>query len=498
MMIFLVVLLARANADDSFKAFTVKDGRAIEARIAKFDPRTKKVTFELRNGAKRTVAANMFTDEDQVRINDWYLASQIFSPSKLVVEVKKERGESGLYQYERNAEWAAAGPRMKFEEIAYEISLNNRSAIELKGVVVEYGILTVSERRELEGVERSKVSMNMDPNNSDSYLRNSTAWLTLEEADTWDDIEERYDTRGQWTIDILAPKIKEEQRTMSVRLHEGTLIWKGTPYRSQRAVVTRENEDKLLGIIVRVSIPLESGEYARKEFRSSSRALSSATVEWEKDGRPHPNEFESLGQRGSLWLHGGFKNRKHIAAKYTDACVQAKLYQSGDGVKKDLNKALEYYLKAYEMDPARSGPATEMGEIYLQSTPLRNAQKSIYWYEIAVKLGNRNAEWCLANLYATDKDPSVRDGEKSVKYAVAYVGYSVEKCKKDNQKLSGIFGSYQTLAQAYARDGQFKKAVETMQKANEMMAETTFYDRYIKSYNQQLERFQNGKAWPEN
>lgn len=54
-----------------------------------------------------------------------------------------------------------------------------------------------------------------------------------------------------------------------------------------RSYQTREIEDKMLGIIVRISIPLSSGRYARKEYSYPRDLLKKKKVNWFLSQRAH-------------------------------------------------------------------------------------------------------------------------------------------------------------------------------------------------------------------
>ena len=99
-------------------------------------------------------------------------------------------------------------------------------------------------------------------------------------------------------------------------------------------------------------------------------------------------------------------------------------YYAGLGVKKDYEKAINYLRKAAESDNID---------------------------DISAKVLARNK---LAWIYATCKDPKYRDGKKALELALK--DYSQEP---DRWCFNG------TLAAAYARNGQFEKAVEKVIKA---------------------------------
>lgn len=215
-----------------------------------------------------------------------------------------------------------------------------------------------------------------------------------------------------------------------------------------------------------------------------------------KKGHPQAAKQLALVKDGPTNQRAGTK--AGTPSKYNQMIAEARKYEKGTGVTKDLNKALEFYLKAHELDKKSYYTPWNIGDLYLRiRKPKREVDKGIYWLEKAVSLGGVDAGWRLADFYATDKDPAVRDGKKAVKYAKTYADYQMKRYEKDNyEKKVRPFGPYATLAHAYARNGQFKEAEETMLLTIEMMKEGTFYDRYIDSYNKQLALFRNNQAWP--
>lgn len=114
---------------EDYRLFTGKDGRAIEAKIVKADPRTGKVTV-LRLDSRRsiTVPATVFSKADQAYIKEWMTAQDFLSNSKLRISIKKKKGKSG-----KSAETKKAKP-----PCSYEIELQNRSGTSFQNLTVEY------------------------------------------------------------------------------------------------------------------------------------------------------------------------------------------------------------------------------------------------------------------------------------------------------------------------------------------------------------------------
>lgn len=132
--------------------------------------------------------------------------------------------------------------------------------------------------------------------------------------------------------------------------------------------------------------------------------------------------------------------------------------QAGDS---SLAEALELYNESYQADSWE-----EQSELLKRSLA---ADPSFYW-------SHNNLAWHLAA--ATDSDE--RDGAAAVKHAL-------KACELDGYHYSGLLD---TLAAAYAENGQFDKAVHWIQKAISNSTEDTSELEGL------LERYRNGEAYP--
>ena len=126
------------------------------------------------------------------------------------------------------------------------------------------------------------------------------------------------------------------------------------------------------------------------------------------------------------------------------------IYDHGNGVPEDDKHAVKWYQKAAERGNQKA--QYNLGFMYHYGNGIaKNTENAIIWYEKAANSGHLNALNNLAWGYATCEFKC--NGELAVKYGQQLVALS------DNP------GYLDTLAAAYARNGQFNKAVETQKKA---------------------------------
>jgi len=123
----------------------------------------------------------------------------------------------------------------------------------------------------------------------------------------------------------------------------------------------------------------------------------------------------------------------------------------------DLDKkdeALKYWADSLKINPAQPGLHDELGKVYYQKGELR---KAIDHWTKAVQLRQDDVEILnnLAWLHSAIRDSDVRDPKKAVEYAL-------RACELTDY---GQVDFVDTLAVAYAANGQFPEAIETALKA---------------------------------
>ncbi len=114
---------------------------------------------------------------------------------------------------------------------------------------------------------------------------------------------------------------------------------------------------------------------------------------------------------------------------------------------------------------------------------------AIELYKRAADHGNAWGQNNLAWVYATFKDPQLRDGERAVHYAV--------KATEQEPQNSHFF---RTLAAAYARNKEFDNAVEAQQKAIELLPGDKIFSEDVqeelrKDHQKKLDLYRNQQAY---
>jgi hypothetical protein len=132
----------------------------------------------------------------------------------------------------------------------YEILLENRSGQNFSNIKIEYCIYhqcTIDETfMTMEYIEKK---------NANGYFPLETKKLPRRVVSNV--------TGGSWLIPEMNNRNKEELQTKEIRLRQGS-EYKSDNYKLTRN--TRKIDDELLGIRIRLYIPLKSGEKAMKEF----------------------------------------------------------------------------------------------------------------------------------------------------------------------------------------------------------------------------------------
>lgn len=143
----LFALLA-SRADAEMREFKLPNGKSVQAEIVSFDSRLGKVKLKLADGRPKTVKPGIFVKEDREYIKEWVsldgFRNKTFfkvSCSKDMVEKWKEDIVSTVYigGDRSNTEKMTMG-EMKYEKFAYKLLLENRNAVPLENIKIEYCI----------------------------------------------------------------------------------------------------------------------------------------------------------------------------------------------------------------------------------------------------------------------------------------------------------------------------------------------------------------------
>lgn len=174
------------------------------------------------------------------------------------------------------------------------------------------------------------------------------------------------------------------------------------------------------------------------------------------------------------------------AAEQGNAQAQYRLgrmYCYGTGVDKDLAKATEWYRKAATQ--GLPDAQYSLGCMYYYGTGVeQDYTEALAWYTKAMKGMNVSALNAMAWLRATCPDERLRDGTRAVELAEELYSKGTTWARLD------------TLAAAYACDGQFEKAVETQKKANALLErKEPGKKKDLEGQEARLKLYEQGKAY---
>jgi hypothetical protein len=127
-------------------SFSLPDGRSIEATILSFDDRSGLVELERLDGKIVQVKPTVFVEEDQRYIQTWS-ADRLFLSSlylqvgvdDVVLDQWKEEEYADLRDTAGNVDRELM-KETRFEKMAFEVALKNRSAVPFEDLYVEYVI----------------------------------------------------------------------------------------------------------------------------------------------------------------------------------------------------------------------------------------------------------------------------------------------------------------------------------------------------------------------
>lgn len=117
---------------DSFYNFEDQEGRTLQAKIINFDARRNQVELQRKNGRRAKVDPAIFTEESQNFIRDWKACQVFESTMKFKISGEKEQ----LENWKKND----GGIIRNYEKLAYSITFENGSQVDLPPIQVEYQI----------------------------------------------------------------------------------------------------------------------------------------------------------------------------------------------------------------------------------------------------------------------------------------------------------------------------------------------------------------------
>ncbi len=151
-------------------------------------------------------------------------------------------------------------------------------------------------------------------------------------------------------------------------------------------------------------------------------------------------------------------------------------YERGMGVSRDYGRALDHYREAAMQGHAPSQGA--LGYLYRKGHGVqKDFIEAAKWYSLASEQGDATAANRLAWLLATCPVDDVCDGDVALEYA----GLAV----KTDRSASNL----DTLAAAYARVGEFDRALRVIQ---EILGFENLSESARRKYQRRVERYENG------
>ncbi len=183
--------------------------------------------------------------------------------------------------------------------------------------------------------------------------------------------------------------------------------------------------------------------------------------------------------KAAFWLNRAAENG-HTAAQRE----LGKAYLWGNGIEHDPERAL-YWFKLAARDNDREAEFL-IGIFYLGDGKRESDQASaMNWFKKAAASGHRMAINNLAWLYSTSPNPSLRNGKRAVEIMQPLIKKSPE---------SSVL--LDTLAAAYAENGEFEQAISNQQKAVDNLKEK-ISQSVRQGYLDRLASYQQSKPWRE-
>lgn len=175
------------------------------------------------------------------------------------------------------------------------------------------------------------------------------------------------------------------------------------------------------------------------------------------------------------------------ARKESAYILQGHDYASGRGVDKDLSKAMECYIKAFEMNGENKGHAARLiGGLYRVGGPNleKNVAKAEGWFQCALDAGDKQARTSFLLLYLSPDNPESRNMEKAVACADAL---SVME--------SANVVDLHLCAQAYAQVGRFDDAIKLCERVIKLFEQQTHgnTERVLLHQREVIERYKRGE-----
>ncbi len=426
-----LVCLAVATAfGGDYREFSDMQGRVIKAKIVEFDSVKGKLLIEREGGKQVWVRPSVFSEPDQDYIKEWFAAEQVLSEKNLRITLKKQN--DAVHEKESDRDCAFDGEALRFE-----VTLENRTEDPIENLKIKYRIFIAVEDKTVDG---------------EDYTRPVSGELVVEHI------------AAASSVAVLTESATYGKRTGTIEV----------VYSNKKTRITDTEEkvisdEELIGIWLKVIGPEIGGEAVVRDVCFPESLMKK--VEW---GEDLSSRVEQALQRGPAAGRIEFDRRM-------SECFEELLDVSDAEQLREISNMSEVLYDSI-LDPSGTWAANIAVGLYHKGL-----------YDLAANWMNRPAEglpnpvfrtWVLAELYASA--PVVCDGSK----AVAQVQTGLERSEGrelDAWKLN-------VMACAYARDGQFEKAVQYQEQALAKLDEY-YKKRYQESFERRLKLYQAGTPY---
>ena len=260
-----------------YRRFHTTDHRELRAQLIEFYKDASQVELELLDGSRQMLDLSSFVESDQAIILDWHSVYSLLTRKRLRASVKKIKHDEVNYSGELS-DWASMFPALEYRQgwkttdfgstynnVSYEVLVENRSGEPLQNVKIEYCIYHQT------SVTEKRYTTNYRERDTDARGKFTEQYppRLLPHA-----------TTGSFTIPILHDRRKQANHTSALKIVKSATECRSfhnpTGYNGTRRV--RKLRGKLLGIRCRLSIPTASGNLAMIEFADPKTLLE--TTEW--------------------------------------------------------------------------------------------------------------------------------------------------------------------------------------------------------------------------
>ena len=131
--LFVVASAIPSLGTGALHTFTTADGRSLKATVLDFNTSNKKIQIKREDGKKIWIQPSVFSQPDRDYIQQWIAADQFMSPTKFRIKGKKLKGKT-LKKTPKLVNITTKNTT----EIAYEITLENKTGFPLNDLKIEY------------------------------------------------------------------------------------------------------------------------------------------------------------------------------------------------------------------------------------------------------------------------------------------------------------------------------------------------------------------------